>query len=101
MLEFVLSKHLNRRPALFLTPHGTVVFPKLVSKYYTVTSAQARPATTKIWLKLCPRYYLVADPDRYHFWRYVPVTLWQGLSQIGFSSAFPLSIMLVNRSPAT
>lgn len=44
-----------------------------------------------------PLYYMVADP-RFHFWRYVPITTWQMLSQLGFSTAFPVSVMLINRS---
>jgi len=40
---------------------------------------------------------LMADPDKFGLWRLVPVAAWQGLSQVGFSMAFPTSFMLVNR----
>eukprot|EP00438_Fugacium_kawagutii_P027448 Skav208099 [mRNA] locus=scaffold1681:224923:240091:- [translate_table: standard] len=43
-----------------------------------------------------PLYYMVADP-RFHFWRYVPITAWQMLTQFGLSTCFPVSVMLVNR----
>lgn len=43
-----------------------------------------------------PLYYMVADP-RFHFWRFVPITVWQMLSQFGFSTCFPVSVMLINR----
>lgn len=46
-----------------------------------------------------PLYYMVADP-RFHFWRFVPITVWQMLSQFGFSTCFPVSVMLINRSLA-
>ena len=46
-----------------------------------------------------PLYYWVADP-RFHFWRYLPITTWQMLSQFGFSTAFPISVMLINRALA-
>ncbi|CAJ1348646.1 unnamed protein product, partial [Effrenium voratum] len=73
------------------------VYPVLVRKCGPHKGYAVAIAWTVLLTLPMPAYYLVADPDRYHFWRYVPVTLWQGLSQIGFSSAFPLSIMLVNR----
>ena len=43
-----------------------------------------------------PLYYMVAD-ERFHFWRFVPITAWQMLSQFGLSTCFPISVMLVNR----
>lgn len=43
-----------------------------------------------------PVYYMVADP-RFHFWRYVPITAWQMLSQFGLATCFPVAVMLVNR----
>ena len=46
-----------------------------------------------------PVYYMVADP-RFHFWRYVPITAWQMLSQFGLATCFPVAVMLVNRHPA-
>ncbi len=46
-----------------------------------------------------PLYFMVADP-RFHFWRFVPITVWQMLSQFGFSTCFPVSVMLINRSLA-
>lgn len=45
-----------------------------------------------------PVYYMVADP-RFHFWRYVPITAWQMLSQFGLATCFPVAVMLVNRHP--
>jgi len=44
-----------------------------------------------------PATGLVADPDRFGMWRLVPVSAWQGLSQFGFSTAFPTLFILVNR----
>lgn len=45
-----------------------------------------------------PVYYMVADP-RFRFWRYVPITAWQMLSQFGLATCFPVAVMLVNRHP--
>ena len=45
-----------------------------------------------------PLYYMVVDP-RFHFWRYVPITAWQMLSQFGLATCFPVAVMLVNRHP--
>lgn len=50
-----------------------------------------------------PAYGLLADPDRFGAWRYLPVALWQGITQIGFTFCFPTIFMLINRecSPET
>merc|ERR1712129_314023 len=44
-----------------------------------------------------PATGLVADPAKFGMWRLVPVAAWQGLSQVGFSIAFPTMFILVNR----
>ena len=45
-----------------------------------------------------PLYYL---PQAGSFWNYVPITVWQMLSQLGFSTCFPVSVMLINRECST
>lgn len=46
---------------------------------------------------LFPAYGLLADPDRYHGWRFVPLACMQFFGQVGFGFCFPTTALLVNR----
>jgi len=44
-----------------------------------------------------PAYCAFADPSKFGLWRFVPIGLWQCVSQIGFSFSFPTAFLLMNR----
>ena len=80
--------------AFMIVLNQVTIYPKLLRHLGPYFSYAVSLAWTLVISLPMPLYYL---PQAGSFWNYVPLTAWQMLSQLGFSTCFPVSVMLINR----
>jgi len=83
--------------ALMLGLNQVTIYPVLVKRCGAHTSCAIGLLWTIVLTLPVPLFFMTADVEQATAWRLVPVTIWQGLNQLGFGTTFPLVAVLVNQ----
>lgn len=76
------------------------LYPRLTKRYGFSACYAFGGATVLLFSLLFPLDGLIADPDKFGLWRYVPLASLQFFGMIGFGFMFPTIFVLINRSLA-
>ncbi|CAE7414088.1 ZIFL2 [Symbiodinium microadriaticum] len=83
--------------ALMLALNQVTIYPCLVKRCGAHTSCAIGLLWTIVLTLPVPLLFMTADVEQAVAWRLVPITIWQGLNQLGFGTAFPLIAVLLNK----